>query len=76
MAVSRFRPSGDTERQLRQLADKLNELIDDVNQESKTQGTKSDERIRIIEDADGTFRVEFKTKKGYITTGALDFKGE
>lgn len=57
----------DLERAVELIYDKLNELIDAVNQPVKKEGNPDErERIRIVNVEGNTYKVEIKTDKGWM----------
>jgi len=73
--ISKLRaPDKDIDRAIRNIYDKLNELIDAVNSPATTEGNNSStEKIRLVKLANGTRRIEFnfgdewyKTKDGTL----------
>lgn len=77
--ISRLRfNSSDIPRALNDIATKLNEIIDAVNQDpSYAREPSSKEKIRVITNDDGSVKVEFKAKDGWVesdNTQATGFK--
>ena len=66
--ISRIRfNASDIPRSLDQIADKLNELIDAINQTPSYERTPSkEEKMRVITKDDGTVKVEFKSTDGWV----------
>ncbi len=74
--ISKLRPpSGTKDRDLQNLYDKINELIDAVNQKPQlgkpldSEGKASD--IRIVKNETGDWEAHFKTDDGFAKTSSL-----
>lgn len=70
------RPTGDLEDAIRQLYDKLNEVIDRM-QSDVPYGRAYDksEQLRVEEKPDGSYSVQFKTSKGWIESDSSSATG-
>lgn len=60
-----LRPHKDIHRALDELASHISKLMDSIEEIKSDQKKQTDAKIRIIED-DGTYKVRFKTKAGWI----------
>jgi len=67
MSISKVRNSDkNNDRSIQHLYDKLNELVDAINQNSTTESSGTNkEKIRLVEQADGTRVLEARFKDGW-----------